>query len=186
MKLIILAMVLCPSFIVVYLYSSSDDKKWERYFKNKIGKPPRPLFLKAMDLLPASGHALSLGTGIGNDEVILIEKNWRMDCIEKQETAIEIFMSNDKVRNHQTQVKVINKSFSELKEYDLANSYDFIYAGFSLPFAGSKLDHIWNLTTKKLKTGGLFAGHFFGDNREKLNAKDVAYLSKEKIMQLFL
>jgi hypothetical protein len=176
------ALILLAVFIThMTSCATTEEKMWARYFQEKIGKNPRPLFLEALNLIPAHGRALSLGSGIGNDEVLLLKKGWSLDCVEGQKIAIDIMKERLEVKKNQNLIRFINKPFELIDEQELRNDYDFLYAGFSLPFVKEQdFFKLWFLFSSKVKTNGIFAGHFFGKNHKKLNTQ-ITYLDKTQI-----
>ncbi len=51
--------------------------KWDSYYKNKLGKPPRQLVVDALDLFQEQGKAIDIGCDAGNEAVYLANKGIR-------------------------------------------------------------------------------------------------------------
>jgi SAM-dependent methyltransferase len=186
-KLSLIITIILLSLCGYLAYYRSESAKWNRYFKEKSHQPPRPLFLKAFRMLDKTGHALSLGSGVGNDEALLLKDGWNLDCVEPHPVAIAIMQEKSEFRSAMEKVDFLEKSFESLTESDLQNEkYDFIYAGFSIPFISpDQFDSFWELVHHSLKNEGIFAGHFFGLEHSSLNAKFVTYLSSSTLQELF-
>lgn len=60
---------------------------------------------------------------------------------------------------------------------------DLVYAQMSLPFAGSGLEKATDNALSAVKTGGVFAGHFFGVNDDWIDGVNTAAVHRDWISQ---
>ncbi len=61
------AALLTTALLLIFGYKFLTRNRWERFYKEKLYKPPRELLLKALKHTESSGLVLDLGAGAGNE-----------------------------------------------------------------------------------------------------------------------
>jgi SAM-dependent methyltransferase len=162
--------------------------KWDRYYKNKMGQPPREIIVEALNLFKKQGKAIDLGCGVGNEAVFLLNKGWEVWAIDSEHQAIQIINKRNDIKEPEKLTSVVNK-FEEESVWDALPDVDFIYASYSLPFCNqSEFKRVWSHVKQKLIPGGRFAGHFFGLNYlgfPEQEVKEMTFLKREEVLSLF-
>lgn len=154
---------------------------WELYYE-KIGSEPRELFLNAFEFcknFPASDcYALDLGCGAGNATIPLINAGWQVHAVDITPTAFDYIYPAINSKLHKYLLSEI-KSFEEI----IFDKYNFVHAGFSLPFCPtSHFENVLTNAINSLKPNGIFAANFFGKND---TWKSLALLDKYQLLPYF-
>ena len=145
------------------------------YNKTKGGSPSGllRLFFSMNYSKDINGNiAIDLGTGAGNDARYLVEKGFKVTCIDKEEKSKEIIMS----QNNEN-IKFELQEFENLK----LNKADLINACFSLHFCNpNRFEKMMIEITSSINKKGFFVGNFLGkedewngNNQEKKYIKDT-------------
>ena len=101
--------------------------------------------------------AIDLGAGAGNDAKYLLEKGFKVTCIDKEEKSKEITMSQI------TQNENLKFELQEFENLKLDKA-DLIYSCFSLHFCNpNKFDNMMNEIINNINTSGFFVGNFLGE-----------------------
>lgn len=181
----VLALSLGVFAIAMYLFLSYD--KWEKYYSNKMYQPAHDIIIMASEKFHKPGTAIDLGCGVGNDVAYLLKHGWKVWALDSQPKAIQLLKERKDITSFDTLVAKIAK-FDEGTIWDHLPSADLVYASLSLPFLDEKtFKETWGHIQDKIKTGGRFAGHFFGVNykgftdREK---REMTFLSIEEIRNI--
>jgi hypothetical protein len=135
---------------------------WSEYYRYTAGRKPRPLFLKGMaavavmDLEP--GHAVEIGFGDGTESVALLQAGWRVTAIDPTPAAAAILL--DKVPAEVRDRLEIVTSRAEDAELP---AFDFLYAGYALPFVQpDRFQGVWATIRARQQPGGIVAVNVFG------------------------
>ena len=135
------------------------EKKYEFYEKsNKYNKPSK--LLKRFFDMKLEGNlknkiAIDIGAGVGNDAKFLLEKGFKVTCIDKEEKAKEIAIS--KIGNNEK----FNYIVDTIENIKLQES-DFIYECFCLQFCNhQKIDSVMERIIKNISQGGFFVRKFY-------------------------
>ncbi len=149
----------------------------ENYFKT-AGDEPRDSLLKALQYfnenLPSKKRAIDLGTGNGRDTYALLQSNWNVQAYDRSEAAIANLKAHPQLKTSCCSFETIPW---ETLEVELVN------ASFALPFCPMNVfPQVWNGIENALVEGGVFAGHFFGNEDDW---KRLILFSKEEIKCLF-
>lgn len=152
----------------------------EFYNKTKGGSPSGllKLFFSMNYSKDINGNiAIDLGTGAGNDARYLVEKGFKVICIDKEEKSKEIIMSqNNENLNFELQ------EFENLK----LNKADLINSCFSLHFCNpDKFEKMMTEITSSINKKGFFVGNFLGQEDEWNGNKQETFLDKEEILNYF-
>lgn len=151
---------------------------WGEYYNNTNHQPPKPLLVKAITCVKNKDKVIDIGGGGLIDAKYLIEQGFDVTVIDKsplvEDQAKEI--PSDKLH-------VFNTSFEEFnfkeKEYDLAS------AMFALPFINSNhFNRVFKDIKNSIKDGGIFTGHFFGNNDSWNDDTKMTFHTKEQVQEL--
>ena len=136
-------------------------KNSEEYYNktkgNKASGLLKTFFLMNFDKELKGKTAIDLGAGAGNDAKYLLEKGFKVTCIDKEEKSKEITMSQI------TQNENLKFELQEFENLKLDKA-DLIYSCFSLHFCNpNKFDNMMNEIINNINTSGFFVGNFLGE-----------------------
>ena len=135
-------------------------QNWEDFYKFTKGRPPWPLLVNAVSLLPHKGRALELGSGAGRDTVYLLEQGFHVTAVDKDPHAIAILAELP-----QHNLRLIQSAFEDFKFGP--EMYDLVSAQFALPFTSNeRFDEVFARVKDSLRPGGIFVGQLFGMHDE--------------------
>ena len=128
----------------------------------KINKPApllRGFFDMNLDKDLKEKIAIDLGAGTGNDTKFLIEKGFKVTCIDKEEKSKEII--TEKIED-KSNLEFIIGNFEDIK----LHKADLIYSCFSLHFfILYKIDNVMEEITTNIIKGGYFVREFLRKRR---------------------
>lgn len=128
----------------------------------KINKPAlllRGFFYMNLDKDLKEKIAIDLGAGTGNDTKFLIEKGFKVTCIDKEEKSKEII--TEKIED-KSNLEFIIGNFEDIK----LHKADLIYSCFSLHFCKpDKIDNVMEEITTNIIKGGYFVREFLRKRR---------------------
>ena len=158
-------------------------KNSEEYYNKTKGNKPSGLlktfFFMNFDKELKEKTAIDLGTGAGNDAKYLLEKGFKVTCIDKEEKSKEIIMSQITQNEN---LKFVLQEFENLK----LDKVDLIYSCFSLHFCNpEKFDSLMYEITENIKSNGFFVGNFLGEEDGWYGNDTMTFLSKEKVLDYF-
>lgn len=140
-------------------------KNVEEFYNNtnKMNKPApllRGFFDMNLDKNLKEKIAIDLGAGTGNDTKFLIEKGFKVTCVDKEEKSREII--TEKIAD-KTNLEFIIGNFENIK----LHKADLIYSCFSLHFCKpDKIDDIMSKIITNIIKGGYFVREFFRKRRQ--------------------
>ncbi|MEI6345894.1 MAG: methyltransferase domain-containing protein [bacterium] len=138
-----------------------SENTWKEYFERTKDSKPRPLLVKAVDLVVDKNEALDLGSGAFNDVRYLVSKGFKhITAVDSKPIAQGI------IQNFPTEI--VSYIISSFENFDFVeNKYDLINAQYSLPFnPENTLERVFKSITSSLKDGGILTGQFFGTKDE--------------------
>lgn len=157
-----------------------NQDNWKLYYERTSNKSARDTLSRALELFQnegkLTGKAFDLGSGAGNEVQHLIDQGWEVIAVDNEEEAKKCFdlrFSNEP-----------NASF-QLASFEAISweQVDMVHAGFALPFCPHEyFSAVMKNILATIKTGGRFAGNFFGQEH---TWNDLFLLSKEAIEELF-
>ena len=158
-------------------------KNSEEYYNKTKGNKPSGLlktfFFMNFDKELKEKTAIDLGAGAGNDAKYLLEKGFKVTCIDKEEKSKEIIMSQI------TQNENLKFELQEFENLKL-DKVDLIYSCFSLHFCNpEKFDSLMYEITENIKSNGFFVGNFLGEEDGWYGNNTMTFLSKEKVLDYF-
>ena len=146
---------------------------WARYAEGTAGREPVKFLDVALDKTDGwNGRdrlSIDLGSGAGNEALVLLKHGWRVLAIDGEPRAIEILESRvprEVASNLETRV-------SRFDELDLPAA-ELVFASLSLPFAGDDLEEVVRVVSNAVLPGGWFVGVFFGVNDTWADEPDIA------------
>ncbi len=156
------------------------DNTWKEYFENTKNKGPRPLLIKAVELVKEKDKAIDLGSGAFNDVNYLLSVGFNhIVAVDKVSVAEEILKNLLPAK--------VSYVISRFEEFDFVeNNFDLVNAQYSLPFIEkASFDEVFGKIIKSLKTDGVFVGQFFGDRDEwNKEGSDMTFHTKEEAQAL--
>ena len=158
-------------------------KNSEEYYNKTKGNNPSGLiktfFFMNFDKELKGKAVIELGTGAGNDAKYLLEKGFKVTCIDKEEKSKEITMSQI------TQNENLKFELQEFENLKL-NKADLIYSCFSLHFCNpDKFNNMMNEIINNINTNVFFVGNFLGEEDGWYGNHSMTFLSKEKVLDYF-
>lgn len=160
---------------------------WEEYYKihkqDEI-KPNRILekIVKEMDVIQS---VVDIGCGAGTDTIFLLQKGIKVYAIDREEASLRIIQQRLKNINKETLLdnfQFINESFerASLPSVDLVNSYN------SLSYCEPKYFYDFISKVKEsINKNGVFVGNFFGIEDSWNGKKNMTFLSKDEVINIF-
>lgn len=139
------------------------------------GKDPRPFVRRVIDAIQnrrSDMVALDLGCGVGNETRYLIEHGFTVDSLDANPSVLEY---------------VPNAIISTFEEHVFStDSYDIIIASMSLPFcAPNNIDIVVSNIKQSIRSGGIFAGHFLGQNDTWYGHVDMSFHTRKQVHDYF-
>ena len=138
------------------------DWDWNLYYDKTQNPPMRETLKQALAYWEerAPGYAVDLGCGSGNDTIHLLKAGWRVLATDITEEGFRRLKSRPDIPDPSKLETLI----AEFEDFTPPEA-DMINSSFSLPFC--EPDHFpafWKRIKNALKPGGVFCGHFFGQN----------------------
>jgi SAM-dependent methyltransferase len=136
--------------------------EWSAYFDAVAGLPARETLLAALQRFelepPAARIAVDLGCGEGRDTAELLRRGWRVLAIDSQSEAI------DRLRSRVTLSDPVRLATLVARYEDASWPVcDLVNASFSIPHTEpADFPVLWGKIVASIRTGGRFAGQFFG------------------------
>jgi len=155
--------------------------RWEEYHARTAGRGPRPLLLRACELLgPGAGRvAVDLGCGSGADVLALAGRGWAVTAVDRDPVALDVLRGQ--VRGSSGLVKVVQASFTEA----VLPQAHLVHAGYSLPFcAPAVFPGVWAAVRGALVPGGVFAGQFLGPRDGWAGADGMTFHDAREVGEL--
>jgi tellurite methyltransferase len=141
---------------------TKKDWDWNLYYDKKVDEPMRDTLKQAFiywgDRPP--GFAVDLGCGSGNETIHLLKAGWQVLATDITEEGLNRL----KARADIPDLSKLETQIAAFENYTLPKA-DLINSSYSLPFCEpDKFPALWDRIKKALKPGGVFCGHFFGQN----------------------
>ena len=158
-------------------------KNSEEYYNKTKGNNPsgliRTFFFMNFDKELNRKTAIDLGAGAGNDAKFLLEKGFKVTCIDKEEKSKDIIMSQI------TQNENLKFELQEFENIKLHKA-DLIYSCFSLHFCNpEKFNDMMNEIINNINTKGFFVGNFLGEEDGWYGNDKMTFLLKERVLYYF-
>lgn len=154
--------------------------KWDKFYENSKDRPLRQLLLDTMEYVKRPGKALDIGAGALKESQFLLDKGFEVTAFDSEPAAAAIAKTihNDKFHFQKA-------SYSEFKYPQ--QEYDLVLAMYALPFTPpEQFDKVMRGVLGAVKPGGIFAGHFFGEQDEwNSGQNNMSFLSEPTLHALF-
>ena len=157
-------------------------QNWIQYYDKTKKEYPRnnvKLLIDSLNLKPT--NAIDLGCGQGNDTVYLINNDFKVLRIDKEnvEDIIRERLSQDKQKYFQFKKQ-------KLENLKIPNT-DLIIANFSLSFCKKNyFKSMWENNVKSININGYFVGTILGINDSwNKEYRDMSFFDKEDVKRLF-
>lgn len=146
---------------------------WETFYSLTKDRPPWPLLVRAVSLLPRKERALDLGAGAGRDTHYLLEQGFQVTAVDSDPHAVAMLRSLQAGN-----LRVVQASFEEFA----FETYDLINAQFALPFVSPRrFREVFERVKRALKPGGMFVGQFFGIHDQwNTPEHEMTFLTREQ------
>ncbi|HSM70593.1 MAG TPA: class I SAM-dependent methyltransferase [Anaerolineales bacterium] len=164
-------------------FDKSDASYWDEYYEKMQEREPRQVLLDVLEKYPTgdSLRAIDLGCGEGTETLILLAHGWHVLAIDADRGGIKRLLDKapQESRNRlETQV-------SKFEDVRLP-AVDLIHASYSLPFCDPEgFAVLWEKISNALKSGGRFAGNFFGVNDTWAYRKDMTFHTEDQVRAMF-
>jgi hypothetical protein len=156
--------------------------KWDRYYQNKAGQPPRELVAQVLSRFSHPGIAIDLGSGIGNESGAMVNQGWTVYAVDQQAKALAYMQKS-------ADLIPVQADFTKASTWNQLPKADLIFASYALPFVSQNdFIRVWTQLCGKLSSGGRFAGHFFGPQFQGFLSKEVqqmTFFSRNEVLELF-
>lgn len=157
-------------------------QNWIQYYDKTKKEYPRNNVKFLIDSLNLkSTNAIDLGCGQGNDTVYLINNNFKVLGIDKEnvEEIIRERLSQDKQKYFQFKKQ-------KLEDLKIPNT-DLIIANFSLSFCKKEYFKLmWQKIVESININGYFVGTIFGINDSwNKECRDMSFFTREEAEKLF-
>lgn len=160
--------------------TSSD---WLGYYEQKRSLGVRDTTVKGVQELKKNFtskdkvQAIDLGSGDGSDILELLKVSSNVIAIDSSENSKKLI--NDKYQEN-VDFKLIDFNNVKLQKSHILN------ASYSLPFCKREnFFSLWKEIESSILKGGIFCGHFFGQNSINLNNNILTLLDKSTVTSLF-
>jgi tellurite methyltransferase len=155
----------------------TSNPSWPAYYQKVGQRPPRDLFLKALERFPKPMLAVDLGCGAGVETRELLKRGWQVVAVDQEAAAFEYLLGRvpPEQRAHLT---MQCESFSTMT----LPKADFLWAGLSLPFCPpEQFAQLWEKITESVRSGGYFAGDLFGVRHAWRENKELTFVTLEEV-----
>jgi len=160
-------------------FDKSDSSYWDEYYDKMQERGPRQLLLDVLEKYPSgdSLHAIDLGCGEGSETVVLLAHGWHVFAVDADPGGIERVI-NKAPKESRNRLETLVSKFEDVT----LPTVDLIHASYSLPFCDPEhFSALWGKTTNALKSGGRFAGQFFGVNDSWAYRKDMTFHTEDQV-----
>jgi trans-aconitate methyltransferase len=159
---------------------SQEDYGWEEYYQKIKGRAPRQLVQDALAYFPQPSmprYAIDLGCGDGTETVVLLERGWNVLAIDGEPAAIQHLMEKV-LAEHNSRLQTQIAKFHEV----VLSPADLIHASLSIPFCEPEhFPALWDKITDAVRSGGRFAGQFFGVRDSWAVNTDMIFHNEEQV-----
>ncbi len=162
-------------------YSEAED--WPGYFTSVLGKPARDTLLAALESFSKEGFAglgVDIAAGEGRDALELLRRGWRVVATDGHPDAFPLLWSRVP-EEQKARLTTVEVDFAEMQVPDC----DLVNASFALPSCRPEdFPALWIRIAGAIRTGGRFAGQFFGDRDTWASMPGRTHHSREEVLAL--
>ena len=156
--------------------------RWAGYHARGRERSPRPLLLRACDLLGAGGGrmAVDLGCGAGTDALALLQRGWAVTAADRDEAGLGLLRERVPAASA-GRLTITCGGFADV----VLPPAELVHAGFSLPFcAPGDFAAVWRGIREALLPGGVFAGQLFGPRDSWAGSPRMSFHGAEQVAEL--
>ncbi|HEX5826565.1 MAG TPA: class I SAM-dependent methyltransferase [Candidatus Limnocylindrales bacterium] len=141
---------------------TDDDRDWAAYYRHTLGREPRPLFTKGMQLAAACGRtpgqAVEVGFGDGTETLALLDAGWRVLAVDAAPQARDVLLT----RVSADALSRLDVRIEPAQSVDLP-PFDLLYSGYALSFLETAdFRRFWTGVRGSLRPGGIVIVNVFG------------------------
>ena len=160
---------------------ADNDHNWDEYYQKIQGRKPRQLLLDVLEKFQTPAFAIDLGCGDGTESVALLERGWKVLAVDGEPAAIKRLMEKAP-RESQLHLQTRVAKFEDVQ----LPTVDLLHASLSIPFCHPKhFPALWGQVTNAVKSGGRFAGQFFGVRDSWIVNTEMTFLTEDQVRALF-
>jgi tellurite methyltransferase len=155
---------------------------WRAFHRYTEGREPRPLFVRATELLGRGDGrtAIEIGFGDGTESLALLADGWSVVAVDPEPSAADRLMDSTPVEER-PRLRVVTAPVEDV-ELPMAA---FVYAGYSLPFCHpDRFPSVWDGIRRALQPDGVFAGELFGDRDSWSSNPDMTFVNRNRLNSL--
>lgn len=124
--------------------------------------------------------AIDLGCGADRDTFELLRRGWKVLAMDSEPEAIR-WIRSALPSKHRSSLRTNVISFEEIQ----LPSCDLLNASWSVPFCFPEhFDFLWQKIVVSIRSGGRFAGHFFGVYDEWATNEDMTFHTATQVKNL--
>lgn len=182
--------LLCTILMLFFGYSvSTYANQWDAYFQNQLTEPPEQFIVSGLKKVPAAhpgSIAIDLGSGVGHETKVLLDKGYKVFAVDANERALHYMQYLPGISKHKANLKTINSKFENLDFANLPRA-DLIISSFALPFVSKgNFQRVWGNIAKSIKPGGHVIINLFDAKYSFYNNKhNMSFHSKSEALALF-
>lgn len=127
----------------------------EEFYKNTKNAMPHDNIKKFIEMKVKNGTAIDLGCGVGRDTIFLIENNWNVTAIDREDTRsiIEANLNLEELKRF----KFICQNFENIK----LERNDLIVSNYSISFCSKNYFYdFWTKIVNSINKGRIFCRKF--------------------------
>lgn len=175
-------------FILAIQWRVAYCNQWESYFSSRIYDPPEQFVVAGLKKIATSGKgkvAIDLGSGIGHETKLLLDKGFKVVAVDSNPLALQYMKHLPGIAKHNTQLKTIPSKFENLNFSSLPRA-DLIISSFALPFVSqSQFNRVWQKIKANIKPGGYIIINLFDPHYSFYNNKHaMTFHTKDQALNL--
>lgn len=132
-------------------------KNIQKYYENTENSPVNKNVKKFINMEIPAGKAVELGCGAGRDTVYLIQNNWNVLAIDREDVA-------DRIKNRLGEQERLNKFRFQKQNFEniVLEENDLLVANYCLPFCNKdNFQELWEKIKKSISINRIFCREFF-------------------------
>ena len=157
---------------------------WNDFYRITDGREVRPLFMKGMTAIRATGlapgRAVDVGFGDGTETVALLRAGWSVTAIDPTPSAA-VLLREKVPLDVGDRLEIVT---SGVEDADLPR-FDFLYAGYALSFVHpSRFAKVWATIRERMQPGGILAVNVFGVRDTWASDPEMTFVDRDAAVAL--